>query len=171
MKGQIHYYMSFFCMIWSLTLLPGSPRAPSFPWEQTGSVVLSSLLGNSLNLIIKGPVMESRSYWPAASRMNTFHLISLTFSPVAPMGPGKPWWQMERLINETIFAFKVGNIKQKGALMPLANTTWQYVTHSQPCCSCEAWLPWVPLEDNNIIQIAGQNSTKRKGFQQVNSFI
>lgn len=44
-----------------LTLLPGSPRAPSLPWEQTGSTAHSPQLGNSLHHIMKQTVMKSRS--------------------------------------------------------------------------------------------------------------
>lgn len=44
-----------------LTLLPDSPRAPSLPWEQTGSTAHSPQLGNSLHHIMKQTVMKSRS--------------------------------------------------------------------------------------------------------------
>lgn len=44
-----------------LTLLPGSPRAPSLPWEQTGSTAHSPQLGNSLHHIMKQTAMKSRS--------------------------------------------------------------------------------------------------------------
>lgn len=86
----LHYF------IWWLTLLPGSPRAPSLPWEQTGSLDFTSLLGNAFHPIMRRTEMESRSYWPAASHVITPNGISLTFSPGGPLGPAKPWREMQR---------------------------------------------------------------------------
>lgn len=101
----MNHYTTWFFHIWGLTLLPGSPRAPSIPWGQTGSRVLWSLLGDSFHQIMKRSVMESRSYCPADSYMITLHWISLTFSPGGPLSPGKPWWQMKQFIHETSSAF------------------------------------------------------------------
>lgn len=92
-NAWINSCMWWFSHVWLLTVLPGSPRAPSFPWEQTCSLVPSSLLGNSLHQIMKHSTTKSRSYWPAASHIIALNYISLTFSPGGPLGPGKPCYK------------------------------------------------------------------------------
>lgn len=105
----LHYF------IWWLTLLPGSPRAPSLPWEQTGSLGFTSLLGNSFHPIMRRTEMESRSHWPAASHIITPNGISLTFSPGGPLGPAKPWREMQRDVRRTICNIHAAKYQTKKA--------------------------------------------------------
>lgn len=99
-KRSVNTGLPYF-MRW-LTLLPGSPRAPSLPWEQTGSLGLTSLLGNAFHRIMRCTEMESRSYWPAAFHIITPNGISLTFSPGSPLGPAKPWREMQTDVRRTL---------------------------------------------------------------------
>lgn len=77
----------FLFLIWSLTLLPGSPRAPSAPWQQISANVISSWQRTFITSHYE------MCHVPIDLLLFVLHLISLTFSPAAPLGPGKPWWQ------------------------------------------------------------------------------
>lgn len=64
----------------------------------------------------------SRSNQVPVSQMDAHNLISLTFSPGGPLGPGKPWWQMGRLIHESLFV--------TGRTADTDNIAWWFATHS-----------------------------------------
>lgn len=110
--------------------------------------------------------MESRSYWLAASRMIILNWISLTFSPAGPLGPSKPWWQMERLIHKTPSAFilvrsgsKHGTKRMHWCLLPKLHDFLSLTLN--PGVPGRPGFPESPWKDN-IIQIKVQTPSQTK---------
>lgn len=86
---ELNKYRWWFSQMWGLTFLPGSPRAPSFPWKQTRSCIWC-LLGNSCMSL------WNVSQWNHVSSVIAPNWINHTFSPCGPLGPGKPWSTLKK---------------------------------------------------------------------------